>query len=129
MLRCYWRNVIREINSGYFDFIAHFDYCTLFNLCCDEEWNELKLEIVENIASQGIACEINTTGLRVKNETIPALGRPFPDWWLVKELIKRNVSLLISDDAHRIEDTGFGFSEIEKKLTELGCKNRFYLKD
>jgi len=127
LIKNYWKRTLDAISSGYFDFVAHFDYCCLFGLASTEEWNDKKIEVVERIAEKKIACEINTGGLRVKKEGIKALGRPFPDWWLVKELIKRNVPLIISDDAHRIAETGFGFLEVEENLKELNCKNRYKL--
>ena len=127
MLKNYWKRILSAIDSGYFDFVAHFDYCCMFDLATGSEWDDIKMEVVERIASQKIACEINTSGLRQKREDIKILNRPFPDWWLIKELIKRNVPLIISDDAHRIAETGFGFLETEKKLKELNCKNRYKL--
>ncbi len=119
LLHNYWQNVRLSIESGYFDFIAHPDYCCQFNLCTGDEWRETKLEVVDAFTGTNTACEINTGGIR-------RIGRPYPDWWIVKELVNRNIPLLISDDAHLAADIGSGFTEVETKLAEFGCKNRFY---
>ena len=114
----YWQNVELSVQSGYFDFIAHPDYCCQFNLGCGERWAESKMRIIDALASNSTACEINTGGLR-------RIGHPFPDWWIVEEMIKQNIPLLISDDAHCTEDVAAYFGEVEEKLTKLNCKNRF----
>ena len=118
LLRNYWLNIELCIKSGYFDFIAHPDYCCQFNLATTPEWNDTKYRIIDAFASTKTPCEINTGG-------IERVNRPFPNWWIIKELIKRDVPLLISDDAHTVEAAGRYFAEVEEKLTEFGCKNRF----
>ena len=118
LLRNYWINVEHSIKSGYFDFIAHPDYCCQFDLAITAEWNETKYRVIDAFSSTKTPCEINTGG-------IERIKRPFPDWWIVQELINRNVPLLISDDAHTTDAVGRHFDEVEKKLTEMGCENRF----
>lgn len=122
LLRNYWHNIELATTSGYFDFIAHPDYCCLFDLCTGPEWDESKDRIVDVLASTQTPCEVNTGGLRRR-------GNPFPDWKMVEKMIRKDVPLLISDDAHRIEDVGSCFAEVEDKLAELGCQNRFSFKD
>lgn len=118
LLRNYWQNVRLSAESGYFDFLAHPDYCCQFDLCTGEEWKEAKMQVVEALASSHTACEINTGGLR-------RIGRPYPDWWLVKEMIDKKIPVLISDDAHFVKDIAFGFAEVENKLAEFNCQKRF----
>ena len=43
----------------------------------------------------------------------------------IEEIIKKEIPLFLSDDAHRIEDTGALFEEAEINLTSLGYKKRF----
>ena len=117
-LHNYWKNVIECINSGYFKFIVHPDYCTQFKLSVTPEWDDYKYKVIESFSKTKTPCEINTKSIR-------RCGFPSPDWWIIKELINKDVPLLISDDAHGIEDTGAKFDEVETKLKELECKNRF----
>lgn len=114
----YWKNVIEAVKSGCFNFIAHPDYCCQFGLAVGDEWDDYKNELIETFYKTKTACEINTKCLRTT-------GNPSPTWDLVNEMIKKEIPLLISDDAHRIEDVGANFDEVEHRLKELGCNKRF----
>ncbi len=118
LLKNYWNNVIGSIKSGYFDFIAHLDYCTQFNLCTDDKWRPYKESLIEALDENRQAYEINTGGYR-------KLNRPFPDIWIIKELCKRNGPVLISDDAHYVEHIGSYFDDAESLLESLNYKNRW----
>jgi histidinol-phosphatase (PHP family) len=119
LLKNYWRNIKMSIESGYFNFLAHMDYCCQFHLCEGSEWQETKEEVVETLYKYKMPCEINTGGLR------RAIGRPFPNWDIVELLVSKQIPVLISDDSHRIEDMGTGFDIVEAKLAELNCQKRF----
>ena len=114
----YWDNITESIKSGYFDFLAHPDYCCQFNLGCGEEWVLQKQKMVEALADKKMACEVNTNGIR-------RIGRPYPDWWLVQAMIAKDIPLLISDDAHYATDIGSHFADVEAKLSQMGCQKRF----
>ena len=116
----YWKNVIESIKSGCFNFIAHADYCCQFGLAAGDGWDDYKHELVETLYKTKTACEINTKCMRTT-------GTPSPTWNLIDEMIKKEIPLLISDDAHRIEDAGALFEEVEEKLSKKGCKKRFCL--
>ena len=118
LLHNYWKNIIECTKSGYFKFVVHPDYCTQYNLSVTPEWDEYKYKVIETLYETKTACEVNTKSIR-------RCGRPSPDWWMIKEMIKKETPLVISDDAHGIEDTGAKFDEVEDKLTELGCDKRF----
>ncbi len=118
LLTNYWLNIIGAVKSGYFNFIAHIDYCTQFNLCTEVEWNDLKYSVIETIKDKKQPFEINTGG-------IDRIGRPYPDWWIAEELIKLGVPVIISDDAHGVERIGDKFPEVEDFLDKVNCKNRY----
>ena len=120
LLNGYWDNILSAIESGYFDFIAHFDYCTQFNLCTTPEWDDVKNRIIDAFSFRKQPFEINTGG-------IERIGRPFPDWNIVKELILREVPVIISCDSHHVSQIGRHFSEVENFLLENNCKYRFRL--
>jgi histidinol-phosphatase (PHP family) len=119
LLKNYWRNIKMSIESGYFNFLAHMDYCCQFHLCEGPEWQDVKEDIVETLYKHKMPCEINTGGLR------RTIGRPFPNWDIVERLVAKQIPVLISDDSHRIEDMGTGFDVVEAKLAELNCQKRF----
>lgn len=118
LLRGYWDNVLGAVKSGYFDFVAHLDYCTQFNLCMTPEWDDIKWNIINAVSSRKQPFEINTGG-------IARIGRPFPDWWICDELIKREVPVVISCDSHHSSHIGRHFAEVENHLADIGCKHRF----
>lgn len=117
-LRQYWQNIVGAIESGYFDFIAHIDYCAIFNLCLAPEWDEYKWRVIEALAQCKQAYEINTSGFN-------RIGVQHPAGWMIEELNKRNVPVLISDDAHKTEALGQHFGRAEKMLDAMGYANRF----
>lgn len=114
----YWKNVTGAAASGYFDFIAHLDYCTQFGLCTDPKWQETKQKLIDTISRRKQAFEINTGG-------IERIGRPYPDWWICQELIKNNVPVVISCDSHHTSQIGRHFAEAEDFLHRCKCKHRF----
>ena len=118
LVKNYWNNIIESVKSGYFNFIAHPDYCCQFNLAVGKEWDDIKHKFIEVLSSNNMPCEVNTKGIRLKNT-------PCPSWNMIKEMIKKEIPLLISDDAHRIEDIGAHFVEVEQKLVEYGCNKRY----
>ncbi|MBR5154477.1 MAG: histidinol-phosphatase HisJ family protein [Alphaproteobacteria bacterium] len=117
----HFKNIIECIKSGYFTFIAHLDYCTIFNLGNDSRYDVYKQEIIEILEKTKTPIEINTSGY-------DRINRPHPAPWIIEELSKSNlVPILISDDAHRPESIGQHFEEAEKLLKNLNYTNRFNL--
>lgn len=120
LLRGYWDNVLGAVESGYFNFIAHFDYCTQFDLCMTPEWDDIKWKIIDALSSRKQPFEINTGG-------ISRIGRPFPNWNMAEELVRQEVPVVISCDSHKTSDIGRHFAEVENFLSSTGCKQRFKL--
>ena len=123
-----WRNkfekIIKELSPDYIIGTTHFirnkDESKMYNLCIDQKWVDVKHKLIDVIAANNIAVEINTGGTA-------RIGRPFPEKWIIEELIKKDVPLLISDDSHEISHLGRHFQETECLLKELKCKKRFSL--
>lgn len=114
----YWDSIYQAVASGYFDFMAHIDYCSVSGLCMSPKWDDIKWKLVEIISAHKQPFEINTGGL-------DKIGRPFPEWKICDELIKRNIPVVISCDSHHVSQIGRHFDEVEKYLAEKGCKHRF----
>lgn len=118
-IRGHWRNVVESINSGYYDFMAHLDYCVI-KIPDKPEYDEYRWQIIEALDKRKQPFEVNTSGYNRINEQ-------HPNTWMLKELCKRRVPTLISDDAHRVEQIGQHFERAENLLKELGCQVRFSL--
>ncbi len=117
----HFKNIIECIKSGYFNFIAHMDYCTIKGLGDTPIYDEYKYQIIEALNSTRTPIELNTSGYN-------RINRPHPDTWILKELAKANKSpILISDDAHFKEEIGQHFNKAETLLNSLNYTNRFTL--
>lgn len=117
-LNNYWDNIIESIKSGYFNFIAHLDVCKLFNYCLTPEWDDRKWETIETLAKYNQPYELNTSGLS-------KVGEQHPHTWMIEELNKRNVPVIISDDAHSTDMLAQHFEEAEELLNSLNYNKRY----
>ena len=112
----YWKTVKEAIQSGYFNWMAHLDLLKYFQLSQPSDW-ENEIEVSELLAKHQMATELNTSAMRRGlKEFYP--GEPF-----LKELNRQTVALLISDDAHSVNDLGSYFNEAEELLNQLNWKN------
>ena len=117
-LKVYWKNIIESIKSGYFNFIAHLDVCKLFNFCNEPEWNDCKFEVIETLAKYNQPYELNTSGWT-------KVGEQHPHTWMIEELNKRNVPVIVSDDAHSTAMLAQHFDEAESLLEKMKYTSRY----
>jgi histidinol phosphatase-like PHP family hydrolase len=112
----HWENIKNCAASGYFDFIAHLD--------------QIKNKVFAAVPN-GMMPSIKL--LKLSPPVVPVLSQYqraafddgiYPSAWIIKELNKRNVPVVISDDAHRIEQIGENFVVAESLLEELHYQNR-----
>jgi histidinol-phosphatase (PHP family) len=114
----YFKKMRSIINTGYFDILAHFDNHRLLwrpnePVYSPDIWCEI-LDLLDLVKSQGMAVEINTSGIRKG-------GRDqFPSDEIVKEMIRRDIPLVLSSDAHQPEEIGYGFAEFIEKAKPWG---------
>ena len=118
----YYKNTIRAIKSGYFSFIAHFDYPTRLGLSEEPIYDEYKYKVLEALKETKTPFELNTNGYE-------QLNHPYPHPKFIKEMSKNGgvVPIVLSDDAHFTERLGQHFNEAEQLLKELNYTNRFTL--
>ena len=116
----YWNNIISSVKSGLFDFIAHLDVLKTFDWYNPESYKEKQLELIETLAEYHHPYEINTSGFR-------KTGGQYPATWMIEELCRRNVPVLISDDAHQISSISENYDKAEEILETLNYKNRWKL--
>lgn len=121
LLQTYFDNIKETIKSGYFDFIAHLDVLRKFIPDFSSRFMDEFVEIAELLQKHKTATEINTGGLRC------GLGSCFPTSEIVDVLKSKDISLLISDDAHGIHEAGTYFHEAEELLADY--PHRFTLSD
>ncbi len=121
-LSSYWQALKQAIQSGYFNWIAHMDLLKYFDLAQSSDW-EHELEVVELLAHHRLPTELNTNAMR------RGLGEFYPADNVLMELNRQGVYLLISDDAHRVQDLGADFERAEELLKSIQYKNRVGMDD
>ncbi len=117
MVRQHWQNIVASIESGYYNFLAHPDYCVV-KIPDIPEFNDYRWQIIETLDKYKFPFEVNTKGFNL-------IGIQHPTTWMLKELCKRNVPTLLSDDSHHTSQIGQHFEKAEQLLKECGCHNRW----
>ena len=116
LVQQHWDNVVNTIKSGYFNFLAHADYCVIkipeFPNLEASRW-----KIIEALDETKMPFEVNTSGFN-------RINMQHPCDWMLKELCHRGVPTLLSDDSHSVSTLGQHFEKVENLLQSFNCKNR-----
>ena len=120
-VRNYWRNVCLAAESGYFDFIAHLDVYKIFPDFAPLGTDEDKRAAVETLSRLRHPYELNTSGWT-------KCGEQHPYGWMLEELNKSGVPVVISDDAHDVDHLARHFERAEELLAKMNYTNRWRLK-
>lgn len=102
--------------------IAHFDKVKMHNknrfFTEDEKWYiDLVMETLSILKESNTIVEINTRGLYKKR-----CDELFPSDWIIKEMFKRSIPVVISADAHNVNDIDAEFDYAIKVIKEAGYK-------
>lgn len=117
----HFKDMVKAINSGIFDFIAHLDFIRYGNICGEHCFKAERLEVIKALQTTNTAFELSTKGLN-------SLGDFYPANWMLQELHQRNVPIIISDDAHRSIDIAQHFEKAESLLKSMNYKTRWFIK-
>ena len=117
----YIKKLIKLVETDYFDVIAHFDnYRVLFRPSTphysQNTWQKL-LDLLDKIKNKGMAIEINTSG------TLKGIGSQFPSDKIIKEVIQRDIPIMLGSDAHRPKNIGYMFEEFIQKAKKWGLSH------
>ncbi|NOZ63272.1 MAG: histidinol-phosphatase [Calditrichaeota bacterium] len=114
----YFEKIKQAARSGLFDVVAHFDLPKKF-------WGEMRNEefrlaerALETIAQQGLALEINTSGLRTNG-----VDESFPGKGIVQMAKEKEIPFVLGSDSHAPADVGSHFAEALIILKEAEIKN------
>ncbi len=117
----YVNKLSKLVDTDFFDVIAHFDFYRIFFYPNNPKYSQFiwqKLfDILDKIKNKGMAIEVNTSGI------LKGLGSQHPDDELIKEMIQRDIPLLLSSDAHKPHYVGYMFEEVIKKAKKLGLSH------
>lgn len=116
MLRLYWAKIRAAAASGLFNIMAHLDLPKKVGLGRDIKWAPYEMAAMDAIADTGCIVELNTS-------QFAKLGEPYPSRRILNMAVERNVPLILSDDAHRVENIGINFDATENWARGCGAKN------
>ena len=122
LIRSHFKTIAQSAQSGIFKFVAHLDYVKKMGteFCSTEDYLNEKSLIISALKKSGIGAELSTKGLR-------KIGCFYPDDWFLDKIKQQDISVVISDDAHRVEELGYGFAIAEEKLNEVKITKRLKL--
>ena len=110
----YWKQYVRCIESGLFDFVAHPDLVKKFGHRPSGDLRRYYEPAVSALAKHNVAFEINTAGLRK-----PA-GEIYPEPEFIKLAREAGVPMLINSDAHAPEEVGYNFDSARAAARAAG---------
>jgi len=111
----FFRLEMLAARSGLFDIMAHLDVVKKFGHRATRDLSETYAEVARVMAEAGVTVEISTAGWR------KPVGEPYPAPPLLKELCQRGVPLILSSDAHRPAEVGWGFDRAAALAREVGA--------
>ena len=119
---CFQRHfrVMKEaIESGVFRFLAHIDYARKLGdeYCGPDMFVNEKNAVLAAAQKNNVPIEISTKGLR-------RIGDLYPCAEIIKEISKRKIEVVISDDAHKKEELGADFVAAEQIIQSAGITRR-----
>jgi histidinol-phosphatase (PHP family) len=83
----------------------------------DQWYQDEVIKTLNVIQQYGGIIEVNTRGLYQKKSTTP-----YPSPWMLREILKKNIPITISSDAHHPSDLVNQFTETASLLVTLGFK-------
>lgn len=108
------------VESGLFAFLAHIDYMRRVKLCHEYAFTDEKISILKSLSAQKMPMEVSSKGIRKD-------GRCYPDSLILSEAAKLNIQLIISDDAHSVDELGYCYEDVESLLQSYNVKNRWIM--
>lgn len=112
--------VMKEaVESGLFRFLAHIDYARKLGdeYCGPQMFVKEKNAVLDAALKNNVGIEISTKGLR-------KIGDLYPCAEIIEEISKRQIEVVVSDDAHKTDELGADFAVAEQAIQAAGIKHR-----
>lgn len=118
-LQNHFRVMKEAVESGLFRFLAHIDYARKLGdeYCGPSMFVKEKNAVLDAALKNNVAVEISTKGLR-------KIGDLYPCAEIIKEISKRQIEVVVSDDAHQMSELGADFDVAEQAIFAAGIKRR-----
>lgn len=107
------------ISSNQYDIIAHLDLVKKFGYrhSNKERYMNVIEGVLDNIKRNNLTIEISTAGIRKKVKEI------YPSMDIIQLIVKKEIPIVISSDAHAPVEVGYKFEETIANLQKLGKIN------
>lgn len=112
--RSYFREVRAAARSGLFDVIAHLDLPKKFGRRPPESITPVILETLDCLKEAGCAVEVSSVGIR------DPVRECYPSAWIVREMKKREIPIVLSSDAHAPAEVAYDFDRLVPMLVDTG---------
>lgn len=120
----YFRLIKQLVDTNLFDVISHFDLPKKFgHRLRDREMKELVQPVLDHIAKNGMAFEINTSGWRRE------VAEAYPSPLILSLAAEREIPITFGSDAHAPADIGYHFPEALALALDTGCKESLLFKN
>ena len=115
----YFRTYVERQRINRPDVLGHFDLARLFGLIPtdDKEYRSAAVEAVIAALEVTPVLEINMVPVVLRGGT-----EPYPQDFILKEAIAHGAKLVLSSDAHKVENLQKGFDDEVQRLKALGAK-------
>ncbi len=119
LLKRHFVTIKQAVESRRFKFLAHLDYARKLGekMCGATAYRAEKTAILDTLAANDVGMEVSTKGLRRIDDFFPAD-------WVIEAAARKNVALVISDDAHKTEEIGADFALAEQVLEKHQAPRR-----
>ncbi len=119
-VKAFYEQTNRMIDSQQMDVVGHLDKIKMHNqnryFTEDENWyRNLVMETLTLISERGLIAEVNTRGIYKRR-----CDSLFPSTWVLKEMHKLSIPIIISSDAHRPEELKMLFPEAYEAVKKAG---------
>jgi histidinol-phosphatase (PHP family) len=110
----YYDAVSKAVRTGFYDYIGHIDVIKRFGYKPEQDPWQLEKAVLDTVKEQGIAIELNASGLRMPCEEM------FPGRRMLEYCHKLGIPLAIGSDAHQPERLAQYLDQAASLLKEIG---------
>ena len=112
----------QAVLSRMFNFLAHIDYIRRLgdDVCGQDMFVAQKTEVLKTLAATDTGIEVSTKGLRKD-------GYTYPYGWMLQEIANLGIKVVLSDDAHRVNELADHFADAEKMLEQYKICRRLHI--
>jgi histidinol-phosphatase (PHP family) len=114
IIRNYWSRVREMADTGMFDIVGHLDLYKKFGILSTEDLTREISATLDVIAKVGMSVEVNTAGWYWP------CTEAYPDSVILKGCFERGIPVLVSADAHAVENIVRGYERAYALLSDMG---------